>query len=77
MPWAYAARIKSSQWARQILVGELTSGPKGNTIKPLQLKNQWGVDAAYDKNVVEDQFIERISLGLKHTIFSKNNVKQP
>ncbi|QYA04836.1 hypothetical protein J5278_19750 [Rhizobium sp. B21/90] len=31
-----------------MLVGELTSGPKGNTIKPLQLKNQWGVDAAYN-----------------------------
>ena len=28
MPWAYAARIKASQRARQILSGELTSGPQ-------------------------------------------------
>jgi hypothetical protein len=26
--------------------------PQGKTIKPLQLKNQWGADAAYDATAI-------------------------
>ncbi|MCM2453118.1 hypothetical protein, partial [Agrobacterium vitis] len=41
--------------------------PPGKTIKPLQLKNQWGVDAAYiTKGVIAERPAGLITIKIRH-----------